>query len=154
MGTDNLLLGRRYLTDLWSKGHFNVITEIVSPNLVVHDPLLKEVKGLEGLKSQIKDMRIAFPDLSFTVEDVFGADNRVVICWSARGTHRGPLAGIAATGRSGLVRGIDLFRIESGKIVEVTAHWDAYGMLQQLGLVPSLDQLSQATSTPQPSTRP
>ncbi len=150
MGTDNLLLGRRYLTDLWSKGNFNVITELVSSNLVIHDPLFKEIKGIDGLKTQVKDMRTAFPDLSITLEDSFGFDSHVVISWSVRGTHRGPLAGVPATGRSGSVKGISLFRFENGKIVEVTAQWDAYGMLVQMGVVPSLSELGKSTTASQP----
>jgi predicted ester cyclase len=53
-----------------------------------------------------------------------------------RGTHRGELMGIPATGRRVEVAGITIERLVGGKIVE---HWrvtDEVGLLRQLGALP------------------
>jgi predicted ester cyclase len=64
-----------------------------------------------------------------------------MIRWIMRGTHNGPLMGIAATGKPVTVAGIDVFRIAGGQIVELWQHLDQLGMLQQLGVIPTPEQL-------------
>jgi predicted ester cyclase len=57
--------------------------------------------------------------------------------WSAKGTHRGDLAGIPPTGKPVSVTGISIDRIAGGKIVETWGIFDQFGMLQQLGAIPA-----------------
>jgi predicted ester cyclase len=69
---------------------------------------------------------------------VDGADS-VVTRWTGRGTHTGDLhGGISATGKKAVVQGIWINRLSNGKIVESWNAWDALGMLQQLGIVPTM----------------
>jgi predicted ester cyclase len=56
--------------------------------------------------------------------------------YSARGTHKGELNGIAPTGKQVNVSGVSIVRFANGKIVEGWANWDALGLMQQLGTVP------------------
>jgi predicted ester cyclase len=46
--------------------------------------------------------------------------------------------GIPATGKQITIKGIEVFRIADGKIVEVWASMDNLGMLQQLGAIPPM----------------
>jgi predicted ester cyclase len=62
----------------------------------------------------------------------------VVVRWTARGTHKGELMGIPATGKPVVVTGMDIFHISSGKVVESWTNWDALGMMQQLGVIPPM----------------
>lgn len=48
--------------------------------------------------------------------------------------------GIPATNKSVVVKGIEVFRIENGKIAELWASMDNLGMLQQMGVIPPLDE--------------
>ncbi len=45
--------------------------------------------------------------------------------------------GVEATGREVVLRGINLWRVVDGKIVERWGRLDDLGLMQQLGLVPS-----------------
>ncbi|HXY84744.1 MAG TPA: ester cyclase, partial [Gaiellaceae bacterium] len=58
--------------------------------------------------------------------------------WSARGTHKGDLFGLSPTGKEGTVTGITIDRFEGGKVVESWTNWDTLGLMQQLGIVPSM----------------
>ena len=60
--------------------------------------------------------------------------------FTLRGTHKGDLMGIPATGKQVTMTGLDLFRLVDGKIVEELVEWDALGLLQQLGVVPTPEQ--------------
>jgi len=72
----------------------------------------------------------AFPDLHFTFEDLIAEGDKVVVRWTSRGTQQGELMGIPPTGKQFSATGIEIYRLEGGKIVE---HWlesDNLGMLQ------------------------
>ena len=77
--------------------------------------------------------RGAFPDIKLVVEDILGAEDKVVVRWSAKMTHSGDALGIAATDKTVRSRGISIARIARGKIVEGWDNWDQLGMLEQLG---------------------
>ena len=60
----------------------------------------------------------------------------VVTRFTARGTHRGDLLGIAPTGNSVTFQGIVVDRLRDGRIVDRHEIVDALGLFQQLGVVP------------------
>ena len=76
----------------------------------------------------------AFPDLTLTVEDIIAEGDKVVVRFIGRGTHKGDLGGIPATGAKTEAGAIEIFHIVDGKIVEVWEISDRLGILQQLGM--------------------
>jgi predicted ester cyclase len=60
------------------------------------------------------------------------ADDFVVERYTATGTQRGQLGDIPASGRVATWTGINIFRIECGRIAEVWAQVDAVTHTQQL----------------------
>ena len=74
-----------------------------------------------------------------SVEDMVGEGDRTVVRWTARGT-RGALMGVPPTGRQMMVTGISIIRVANGKIIEHRLNWDTLGMLQQLGIVPPIEE--------------
>jgi steroid delta-isomerase-like uncharacterized protein len=79
-------------------------------------------------------IRGAFPDIHVVVEDAFGAEDRVVVRWSATMTHRGEHLGMPATGKSVRIAGMSIARFADNKIVEGWNNWDQLGMLKQIGV--------------------
>lgn len=156
MGYDNTQIARKFVEEILSKGNYDVVDEIVAKDIVVRDNMAPEGRGQEHLKSQVRGYRTAFPDLVFSIEDVLQTTgDRVIVQWKARGTHRGPLFGIPPTNRTAMTTGVEILRIANGKIVEGTSIWNAYSVLQQLGVVPALDALGKgmdkgAGARPQP----
>jgi len=132
-------MDRRVYEEVWNEGSLDVIDELVAANYIDHDPNpTSTLEGLEGLKHSITMYRTAFPDVHFTVEDQIAEGDTVVTRWTARGTHQGPLMGIPPTGKQAMVTGISITRVASGKVVESWTNFDALGLLQQLGAVPSM----------------
>ena len=64
--------------------------------------------------------------------------------WTAKATHTGEFFGAAPTGKTAIVTGSDIFRIEGGKLAELWQEWDQLGMMQQLGIVPATERGSAA----------
>jgi steroid delta-isomerase-like uncharacterized protein len=105
---------------------------------VYHLPLVGELKG-DALKQFFASILAAFPDLQRTIEDQLTDDvNHVITRWTATGTHLGQFMGIAPTGKRLTVTAICIHRICGGKIVEEWEQWDTFGLMQQLGVVPTL----------------
>jgi steroid delta-isomerase-like uncharacterized protein len=115
--------------------------EIVTPDFVLHDPNIpEEPRGPEGLKQFVSMYRNVFPDLNFTIEEQIGEGEKVGTRWVAHGTHQGELMGLAPTGKRVTVRAFTLQRFSGGKIAEDWAHYDALGMMRQIGAIPEPGQ--------------
>ena len=70
MSAENKALVRRCFKEIWSKGKLAVIDQIVAPNYTNHDPAGPMPEpGREGLKKHVTAYRIAFPDLTLTIDD-------------------------------------------------------------------------------------
>lgn len=98
------------------------------------------VSGPEGVAKQFERFYLAFPDLKFQPEETILENNRVALYWSARGTHRGPLINIPATGRRVHVHGVSMLRVEDGKMVRGVHMWDMASLLRAIGLLPELEK--------------
>ena len=77
----------------------------------------------------------AFPDLHFTIEDLIAEGDKVVYRYSATGTHKSGLSGIAATGKTVTITGMVISRVVNGKVQEDWEQTDMFGLMQQLGVV-------------------
>jgi predicted ester cyclase len=84
--------------------------------------------------------RDAFPDVLMSVEDQVAEGDKVVTRWIASGTHQGDMMGIAPTGNRVTVAGTSVERIVDGKIEETWDNYDALGMMQQIGAIPTPEE--------------
>ena len=134
---DNKALARRYYAEVWSRGNTSVLPEIIAPQFIHHDPPFpEEARGPSGLERIVSLYRGAFPDLAIPVDALIAEADVVVVRWTARGTHLGPLMGMPPSRKAIQVSGIEVLRIADGKLVEEWTQWDRLALLQQLGAVP------------------
>ena len=139
---ENKALLRRSVEEIFSaQGDLDVAGEIYAPNYVGHNPLDSEdVRGPEGAKEQARMYRNAFPDVRLNIEEQIAEGDRVVTRWIGSGTHQGEMMGIAPTGNQIRVDGITISRIQDGKVVEDWELFNALGLMQQLGAVPTPEE--------------
>ena len=134
---ENKALVRRVMAELVNTGNTVLVDELVAPGFVRHDlgggP---DIVGPEGVKLLVAALRAAFPDIQMTIEDIIAEGDKLVVRYTARGTHSGGIQGIAPTGRKVTWAGINIYRGESGKVVETWQLSDRLGLMQQLGVVP------------------
>lgn len=77
----------------------------------------------------------AFPDLAFEIRhELSCGENVSVIEFRASGTHRGPLEGIAPTGRRVEVDVCNVIEVRDGRIAVEREYFDTMSMLRQLGV--------------------
>ena len=131
MVPENEAVVRRFFEELWNAGDLDAADSLLSP-AHVHHIGERRLDGPEGVKAAVTRFRGAFPDLHFTIEDVVSDGDRVVVRWIATGTHDGPFYDVPATGRPTRWSGMDLVRLEGGRIVELWSNADSMTLVEQL----------------------
>jgi predicted ester cyclase len=136
---DNKAIVRRVIEEIWEKGNLAAVDELIAPNFVMNDPNF-EVHGPEGFKEMVKATHTAFPDIQSTIRDQIAEGDKVLTRFTQRCTHKGEFGwfGIAPTGKELTIEGMEVVRIENGKLVERWVRLDLLGMLQQMDVMPAL----------------
>jgi steroid delta-isomerase-like uncharacterized protein len=136
---ENVKLMRRWFIEVWNEGQPQAIHKFLAPDAVT----IGDREDGGTLRGPVEFVPFAerilgaFPDINFTVEDVFGAGDRVAVRWSATMTHTGDHLGMPASGKPVRITGITVVRITNNKIVEGWDNWDQLGMLKQIGIYQS-----------------
>ncbi len=109
------------------------VDELVASNVVFHGWFGRDY-GLEEFKQNSSDNFNAFPDIHFTVDDMLGEGDKIMVRYTMTGTHKGAFRGAPPTNKKVTLWGIDIHRFAGGKIVECRSRVDTAGFMQQLGL--------------------
>jgi predicted ester cyclase len=127
-------LAERYHTEIYVKGDYDAADEILTPDFAVYgtDCPPEGGRGPAFVKEDAAAFRAAFT-IDLNHDAVLAEGDQVVIAWTLRGEHIGPLGDLAATHRNVVVSGIDLFRIEGERLAELRQYWDLPGLMAQLG---------------------
>ena len=132
---ENVALMRRWFKEVWNEGKTQTIHELLSPDAIGIGQLEdgNQLRGPSEFLPLVERIRGAFPDINMVVEDAFGAEDKVVLRWSATMTHHGDHLGMPASGKPVRMTGITIARIRDTQIVEGWDNWDQLGMLKQIG---------------------
>lgn len=78
--------------------------------------------SLKAFKNYFMAVSEALPDYDLTIDNLTVKEDRVMVRYTICGTQKNPFMGIAPTNERTTVTGIDIFRLDNGKVVE---HWNA-----------------------------
>jgi predicted ester cyclase len=123
---------RRFVEDVWNQGNAAAAGDFLAAEFTSHNAFEVTISGPDQYGQAMLAYRAAFPDLTVTLEDVFGSGDRVAVRGIDRGTHQGEFMGHAATGRVVTATWIAIFRLRSGKAVEGWVETDTRRMLDQM----------------------
>lgn len=129
----------RSLYEAWNRRDFDSIRESVAPDAVLTDTGSGQTfRGADGVEQYNKAWAGGFPDGKVTVDRVIEAGDLVVVEFTGRGTHTGPLVGpggtIPATGRSVTLHLCDIYEMRDGKVQSQRTYLDSGSLMAQLGL--------------------
>jgi predicted ester cyclase len=127
---------RKFIKEL-DNGNLNIIDEFFSPDVVIHSPPNPDM-NLELYKQFVRGVRGAFPDMQVVVEKIIVEGDKSALLYTAQGTHKGELQGIAPTGKRVIWTGCEVIHWKAGKVIEGWWYADQVGMMQQLGILPTL----------------
>jgi predicted ester cyclase len=128
----NKELVRRFYREVYVDWNMTLVDEVVSPRFRSHDWPEDGPRGPEGFRSYYAAIRSALPDARYEVDDLIAEGDRVVVRWRLLGTHQGEFRGIAASGRPIALKGIAIYRVKGGKLMERWVVSDLYGVLEEI----------------------
>ena len=128
----NKALLRRFYKEVYVDWDMALVDEVLSPRFTSHDWPNDGRAGPEAFREYYAAIRSAVPDARYQVDDLIAEDDRVVVRWTLRGTHQRDFAGIAATGRPIALKGIAIYRVDDGKLMERWVVSDLHGLLEKI----------------------
>lgn len=126
---ENKSLVRRFYEEVVSRGEVSRVAEFVASDCVESYAGKRLASGIEGMTRHITGVRDVYPDLQVVVERQIAEGEWVATQIVARGTHRGSWLGMKPTGRQLEFTGVNIDRVDGGRIVE---HGGAANMLEPL----------------------
>ena len=129
--TNKSVVARLY-DEVFSKWNYAVLPELVSEGFRCHFFTPDISSGPAGIEQFYGNLRQAFPDVKYTVEDMVAEGDRVVVRWTWHCTHEGDFLGIPATGKKATVPGMAIYRLADGKCVERWVELSLFQLSQQL----------------------
>ncbi|MFJ2820261.1 ester cyclase [Streptomyces toxytricini] len=129
----NASLADRMFDDIAAKGDLGAVAEVFAADYRHHDVM--GAAGRAGREAVVEDVsmwRTAF-DFDFAREAQTSQDDFVTTLWTWTGHHKGLFMGAAPTGRTCTMTGTTVFRCRDGLIAEGWWHYDALGLMRQIG---------------------
>ena len=133
--TDPKELVRSYHERVWTQHDLSALEDCWSPEAYL------DVQGFDGhaidvLRADIDRYFAAFTEVTSTIVDLIGEGPNVVLHWETAGLHTGPYGDVPPTAKVITMRGIDILRVDGGRISACTSLWDGLSVYEQLGLLP------------------
>jgi steroid delta-isomerase-like uncharacterized protein/uncharacterized protein (TIGR02118 family) len=120
----------------WSAHDMNRLVTLFTEDVVYEDVTMGVVnRGLAQFRAFGEAFFSAFPDVTFEATSSSANGSTGGSEWIMRGTHKGDLPGMPATGKRMEVRGSSIFEFEGEKIRRCSDYWDMATFLKQLGLM-------------------
>jgi len=111
-----------------NKRSWQVLDSIISPDYTGPDG----TKGAAGFYTPVLALIKAFPDMQWTIDDLFGEGDKAVVRFHWEGTHTGTFTVYPATGKRITNGGIAIFSFRDGKVSEAQLQTDRLGFIQQV----------------------
>jgi steroid delta-isomerase-like uncharacterized protein len=139
-GPENEQLVRRFIEELWNGRKLALAEELIARDCRTHQlrsgaSITATPRGPAAIKEHVEEWLHGFPDLKFTIEQIFSATDKVFAQSILEGTHTGTWLEIPATNKRVTVRMMTVHRIENNKIAEDWVLVESLGFFQQLGLI-------------------
>lgn len=119
-----------------NKGNLDLFNDSNFTKDVVMHVSPADIIGIDSARAYYANYLSGFSNITFTITDIFGQNDKLVKQWNFKGTHTGNFFGIPATGKTVSLDGTTMVRMSNGKIAEERDFYDNMDFMQQLGLIP------------------
>lgn len=119
--TQNLGIARKFIEQFLGRGDMSIAEAVLDENVQAITGLKPTgpIDGREEYKQVFSSFFDAFPPVSdLVIEDIFAANDRVVVRFRSPQKHTKDFFGIPATGRVITLIEAHIMRLQDGKIVE------------------------------------
>ena len=123
---------RNLYEGILNTGKLELLKEIISEEYTD----VRGEKGAEAFVETVNSVRIGFPDIKWTVEDLMAEGNKVIVRWSWKGTNKGSFRGLPASNKDVVDNAIAIYEFSGDKIIKAWIQSDKLSVLQQIGIIP------------------
>ena len=127
-------LVRRFYDDLWNRFDETLIPVLLAEDVTFRGALGRHAAGHAAFADYMRLVRGAFPDFEQTIDEVVvdAVGGSAFVRLRCRGTHRGALFGLPATGRRITYEGAARFETRGGRIADVWVLGDLHSLMRQI----------------------
>ncbi len=129
-------LVRHYIDQIINRKNLAAMDDLCDPMMQWHGGSAGDFNSRDQLKAAMNSLYAVFPDIQAAEEALFAEGDLIATRWTISATHNTPAFGAPPTGNRLVWMGIDIFRVEDGKIVEEWAGDDTMALMQQIGALP------------------
>jgi predicted ester cyclase len=148
----NKAVVERLVEEGFNQGNLEAVDQIVSPDVVTHNPIILDApSGADSIRGGIEMIHEASTDIKVEIRDILAEGDRVATFLQMSGTNIGEYRRGGATNKSTSFRAFFIWRIAGGRLVESWGVADRLDALQQLGIIPSDDELGKMGRVPSAS---
>ena len=131
--TINKRIIQRLYKEVLRDWNLSVVDELVAPQFRSHDWPEGGPTGPEAFRKYYSNViRSVLPDARYEVDDIIAEGDKVVVRWRLLGTHKGKFQNIAPTGKFVALKGIAIYRLHDGQLVERWVVTDLHALLEEL----------------------
>ena len=132
----------RRLYEAFERNDQAALKEVLAPDLVAYSHGGPGPQDRETHLQGINMWHGAFSNNEFVIEEQIAEGDKVATRVTLRATHSdGEFQGLPPTGKQIETGGVSIERIQDGQIVHRRVNSDWLGLMQQLGLIPSSEQV-------------
>jgi len=147
---ENKILVRRYFED--ARYDPDVCDEIFASHFQFHTIQYASITP-QSVESDPQSEKAAYEWLAtvwssnwrMIIDEMIAENDRVMVRWTFSGTQVGEYSGLPPTNKDVTYSGINIFRIENGKIAEIWDIFDRLWLWQQIGVLPEIKDAIAAT---------
>ena len=126
---------RRFYTEVVGSGDYSNLDSFIAADYLDHNAT-EGARGPVVVRTHLEAIRMTLPDFTIQIEAIFAEGEYVITRVTGRGTHLGEWMAIKPTGREVRLKGINIDRVERGRVAEHWGEADTIGMLVQMGVDP------------------
>lgn len=131
---ENKNIVNRYYKEVWNQGNLAALDTLLGDQFVDEqacaiEELAAGQESRAGLKQLIAGIRDSFTNMNATIDDMVAEGNLVTVRSTFTGTF-------APSGQQVTFSGIEMWRVEDGKLQERWGYFDVPGLLNQVGILP------------------
>jgi predicted ester cyclase len=124
---------KAFLQDVINEHHGDHAASYLTQEMQWHGGTVGTVSGRDNVAGLFAGVVASLPNVHADLKDIFGQGNEVVVRVVVSGTQTGALLGIPATGRNIHLDGVDIYRLDDGKISTIWAGDDWSAILYYTG---------------------
>ena len=135
---ENKAIVRRFY-EAFGENDLAALKDVLAPDVEQYGHSATTPQNREEILQGIRMWNEAFSDSFYTIEEQLAEGDKVATRVGFRSTHSlGEFMGLPPSGKQITVKGMSIERIKDGQIVERRISYDQMGIMQQLGLVPTM----------------